>query len=117
MSSPTIIYRDCSLRGEELIDDDATPDAHTMDWLEYCRVSSTVDTDDLMATVGEAFSTTDVLRGLIEDAKAHPFRPDERKRLHVSDCLRLGTLVMELIAQAIDDDVGLRQAGQDGRKV
>jgi hypothetical protein len=75
-------------------------------WVRYAELARTLDTDDLIAMVGEAFSTSDVLRTLIEVAKAEPYRPDERKRVHVMDAIRLGNEVATLIAQAMDDLIG-----------
>jgi hypothetical protein len=106
-------FKDYSLSPVDLIDDDEDLDADAevdARWVHYCELSAHLETDDLMVAVSDAFSTSDLLRGLVEDAKANPFRPDERKRLHVSDCLRLGELVMTLIAQAQDDAVNLRMA-------
>jgi hypothetical protein len=81
-------------------------------WVRYAELARTLDTDDLMAMVGEAFSTSDLLRTLIEEAKAEPYRPDERKRVHVMDGIRLGEEVAQLISQAMDDLIGQMDAGE-----
>jgi hypothetical protein len=95
----------------DLIPDDfeADDDELDADWVQYCELSRTLDTEDLMVVVGEAFSTSDLLRSLIDEALANPFRPDERKRLHINDAIRLGEEVARLIAQAQDKAVGMRQ--------
>jgi hypothetical protein len=89
-------------------DEDAELEASQVRYTELARL---VDTEDLMAMVGDALSTSDVLRGLIEDVKASPFGPDERKRLHVSDCLKLGEVMAQLIDQALDSLVSMMEVG------
>jgi hypothetical protein len=106
-------FKDYSLSPLDLIDDrNVEDDEPEVDgrWIYYCELSATLDTEDLMVTVGEAFSNSDLLRSLVEEAKAQPFRPDERKRLHISDAIRLGEEVIRLIASAQDDQVNLRMA-------
>ena len=97
-----------------LIPDDEGLEEDDVDlrWVRYAELARTLDTDDLMALVGEAFSTSDLLRTLLEDVKAEPYRPEERKRVHVMDAIRLGNEVAQLISQAMDDLIGQMDAGE-----
>jgi hypothetical protein len=89
--------------------DDGLPPELDARWVHHCELAYRLDTEDLMAAVGDALSTSDVLRALIEDAKERPYLPGEA-RMHPSDAFRLGDEVARLIAAAIDDAVGLRMA-------
>jgi hypothetical protein len=102
-----------AIRPTDVLPDDEVDDTdHELDtrWVHYCEVARGLDTEDLMAVIGEAFSTSDVLRGLIEEIKEQPYLPDERKSLHVMTAIRLGEEVARLISSAMDDAVGLRMA-------
>jgi hypothetical protein len=93
----------------EDVEDDADAE-----WAAYCRTSSSLDAEDLMTVVGEMFSNSELLRNLILEALANPFGPDERKHLHINDCVKLGDAVATMIAQACEDAVGMRQATAGG---
>jgi hypothetical protein len=105
-----------SLRPVDLIPDDdegLEEDEVDLRWVRYAELARTLDTDDLMAMVGEAFSNSDVLRTLVEESKREPYRPDERKSVHVMDAIRLGNEVAQLISQAMDDLIGQMDACQE----
>jgi hypothetical protein len=101
-----------SLRTQDLLppeDLDEDPDVRQA---EYRAAAKRLDVDDLMVVVGEMFSNSPVLRSLVVEALGDPFRADERKHFHVNDCLKLGDDVATVIAQAMDDAVGMRLAGR-----
>jgi hypothetical protein len=106
-------FKDYSLSPIDLIpDDDEDVGIDEMDarQVHYCELAHHLDTEDLMAVVGDELAQSDVLRSLIDEIKEHPYLPGERRALHVMDAIRLGNEVAQLISQAMDDQIGMRQA-------
>jgi hypothetical protein len=52
---------------------------------------------------------------VIQDAMRYPYEPRCPPKANVSDLLRLGKKLIAIIAKAVDDQVTLRQMGQEVR--
>jgi hypothetical protein len=88
-------------------DDDIDADVA---WLEYCRVASTLNRDDILAVVLEELDTpASPLYDLIDSALQEPHAP-ARPRASIRVLAGIGKAIMRLVAKAVDDQVGLRMA-------
>jgi hypothetical protein len=56
-------------------------------------------------------STSLRLRARIEEIKANPYRPNERRHMHVSDAAQLGDEIEDTIAEVIDELVEQIESG------
>jgi hypothetical protein len=104
-----------SLRPEDLMPPDESEDEDAVDvqWLEYCRIASTLDRTRILEVVLSALDCEDSpLYDLIDDAIANPHEPG-RPKANVSDLARLGKALLTMIAKAVDDQVNLRMAVQE----
>jgi hypothetical protein len=50
------------------------------------------------------------LYDLIDDALQHPYTPGERPRTNVTELIRLGQAILNIVARVTDDAVSMRQA-------
>jgi hypothetical protein len=79
-------------------------------WLEYCRVASTLDRSRILEVVLSDLDCDDSpLYEFIDDAIANPHEPG-RAKANITDLARLGQSLLNLIAKAVDDQVNLRMA-------
>jgi hypothetical protein len=99
----------------DLIPDDFEEDEDpelTARQVHHDEVARRLDTDDIQLIVAERLSTSLILRARIEEAQANPYRPNERRHMHVSDATKFGDETEEIIAQVIDELVEQIQAGR-----
>jgi hypothetical protein len=103
---------DYSLRATDLIPpDDFNDDEDTnMQWQEYCRIASTLDRARISEVVFSDLDADDSpLFEFIDDAIQNPHEPG-RPKANITDLARLGQSLLNRIAKAVDDQVGLRMA-------
>jgi hypothetical protein len=103
-----------SLNAVDLIPpDDEEEGGFDVQWLEYCRVASTVDRTRILEVVLSDLDSHDSpLYDFIGDAIANPHEPG-RAKANISDLARLGKALLTMIAKAVDDQVNLRMAVQE----
>ena len=90
--------------------DDADVD---VPWLEYCRVASTLDRSRILEVVLSNLDCDDSpLYEFIDDAIVNPHEPG-RPKADITGLARLGQSLLNLIANAVDDQVNLRMAVQE----
>jgi hypothetical protein len=113
MESQAFSAADYSLRTIDLIPPDDFEDEDDTDvrWLEYCRMASTVPRDEVLAVVlDELNSPVSPLFDLIDDALATPHPEPDRPRTNVTDLIKLGQAILNMVAMAVDDQVSMRTA-------
>jgi hypothetical protein len=107
-------YKDYSLSPVDLIPDDEELDPDVQ-WLHYCAVAATVDRQHVLECVLSDLDAEDSpLYDWIDDAIATPHEPG-RAKANVVELATLGQAVLNLIAKAIDDQVGLTMVSGGGR--
>jgi hypothetical protein len=90
--------------------DDIDDDDADVQWLEYCRVASTLDRQRILEVVLSDLAAEDSpFYDFIDDAIANPHEPG-RPKANVSDLARLGKEILTMIAKAVDEQVNLRMA-------
>jgi hypothetical protein len=90
--------------------DDFEDDAADIQWLEYCRMASTLDRKRILDVVLSDLDAEDSpLFEFIDDAIKNPHEPG-RAKANITDLARLGQSLLNLIAKAIDDNVNLCMA-------
>ena len=113
MESQVFAPADYSLRTQDLLPPDDIEDEDDADvrWLEYCRMASTVARDEVLAVVlAELNSPASPLFDLIDDALKTPHPEPDRPRTNVTELIKLGQAVLNLVAKAVDDQVSMRMA-------
>jgi hypothetical protein len=113
MESQAFLPADYSLRTQDLLPDDDFEDEDDADvrWLEYCRMASTVGRDDILAVVlAELNSPASPLFDLIDDALKTPHPEPDRPRTNVTELIKLGQAVLNLVARVVDDQVSMHMA-------
>jgi hypothetical protein len=113
MESQAFLPADYSLHMQDLIPPDDFEDEDDADvrWLEYCRMASTIPRDEVLAVVlDELNSPTSPLFDLIDDALATPHPEPDRPRTNVTDLIKLGQAILNIVAVAVDDQVSMRTA-------
>ena len=111
------IAREYSLSTVDLLppDDFEDEDDNDVRWLEYCRTASTMDRVHILDVVlSDLDAENSPLYEFIDDAIANPHEPG-RAKANITDLARLGQSLLNLIAKAVDDQVGLRMAVEVGR--
>jgi hypothetical protein len=111
MESQQFSSADYSLRTQDLLPPDDFEDDDDADvrWLEYCRMASTVARDEVLTVVlDELNSPVSPLFDLIDDALKTPHREPDRPRTNVTELIKLGQAVLNMVAKAVDDQVSLR---------
>jgi hypothetical protein len=102
-----------SLNPTDLIPPDDEEEGIDVQWLEYCRMASTLDRARILEVVLSDLDSDDSpLYDLIDDAIANPHEPG-RPKANVSDLARLGKAILAMVAKAVDDQVNLRMAVQE----
>jgi hypothetical protein len=114
MESQAFSPVECSLRPVNLLPpDDFEDDAADVQWLEYCRMASTLDRTRILEVVLSDLDADDSqLYEFIDDAIAHPHEPGRAKE-SITKLAQLGQSLLSLIAKAVDDQVNLRMAVQE----
>jgi hypothetical protein len=114
MSEQAFSFKDYSLTPVDLIPpDDSDDEDPNYRWLEYCRLASSIDRNDILAVVLEELDTpASPLYDLIDPALKDPHEPG-RPRESVTVLAGIGTAVMQIVAQAVDDAVSLRMANAE----
>jgi hypothetical protein len=110
MESQAFVPAAYSLRPIDLIPPDDFEDEDDVDvrWLEYCRMAASVPRDEVLAVVlDELNSPVSPVFDLIDDALATPHPEPDRPRTHVMELIKLGQAVLNMVAKAVDDAVGL----------
>jgi len=93
--------------------DDLEDDAADIQWLEYCRMASTLDRTHILDVVLSDLDCDDSpLYEFIDDAIQNPHKPG-RPKANITNLARLGQCLLNLIAKAVDDQVNLRMAVQE----
>lgn len=113
MSTENFSFKNYSLSPIDLIPDDDVDDEDpelTARQVHHDALAKTLDPDDIQLIVAERLSTSRILRARIEDAQAHPYGPNERRHMHVSDAAKLGDEAEDLIADVIDELVEMLDA-------
>jgi hypothetical protein len=92
--------------------DDVDEDNADVQWLEYCRVASTLDRARILEVVlSDLDCDESPLYEFIDEAITQPHEPGHAR----DNIVRLGQLgqsLLNLIAKAVDDQVNLRMAVQ-----
>jgi hypothetical protein len=97
-----------SLQAIEHYADDVEDAERHYQWLEYCRVASTIDRARILECVLSDLDAEDsTLYPFIDDALHEPHEPG-RARESITKLAALGQAVLDLIAHAVDDQVNLR---------
>jgi hypothetical protein len=104
MESQGFLPAECSLRPVDLLPpDDLEDDAADIQWLEYCRMASTLDRTRILEVVLSDLDADDSpLYEFIDDAIANPHEPG-RPKANITDLARLGQSLLNRIAKAVDD--------------
>jgi hypothetical protein len=85
-------------------------------WVEYCRIASTVDRTDILAVLLEELDTpTSPLYDLIDDALEHPYTPGERPKTNIIELVKVGQAILNLVAQSVDNAVSMHMACEEVR--
>jgi hypothetical protein len=114
MESQVFEPRAYSLNPVDLIPDDDFEDADVQ-WLEYCRCAATLNRVDLLQTVlSDLDCENSPLYDLIDSALQEPHEPGRPKE-SITVLAGIGKQILQLVAQAVDNAVGLRQACQEVR--
>jgi hypothetical protein len=109
MSTETFSFKDYSLSPVDLIQDDDEIDPD-VSWLEYCRIAATLDRQHILECVLSDLDAEDSpLFDLIDSAIQEPHEPG-RPRESITVLAGIGKALMELVANAVDDQVNLRLA-------
>jgi hypothetical protein len=96
----------------DLIPDDFEEDANVR-WLEYCRITSTLDRARIFDVILSDLDAEDSpLYAFIDDAMKNPHEPGRAKE-SITTLAQLGQSLLNLIAKAVDDQVNLRMAVQE----
>lgn len=99
-----------SLRPVDVIPDDDFEDDDNIQWQEYCRVASTLDRARILEVVLSDLDAEDSpLYELIDSAMETPHEPG-RARENIMVLARIGQNILNLVAKAVDDAVGMRMA-------
>jgi hypothetical protein len=111
MESQAFSPADYSLNTTDLIPDDFNDDEDAdVQWLEYCRIASTLDRTHILDVVLSDLDAEDSpLYEFIDDAIATPHEPG-RPKANITDLARLGQSILTLIAKAVDDQVNMAMA-------
>ena len=111
MESQAFLPAAYSLRPQDLLPpDDVEDDAAAIHWLEYCRIASTLDRTDLLQVVLSELDAEDSpLYAFIDSALDCPHEPGRPKE-SVTVLAGVGKAILNLVAKAVDDAVGLRMA-------
>jgi hypothetical protein len=109
MSTETFRFSDYSLAPTDLIPgDDAEDVGVDVQWLEYCRVASTIDRARILEVVLSDLDAEDSpLYPFIDDALHEPHEPG-RARESITKLAQLGQAILDRMAKAVDDQVNLR---------
>jgi hypothetical protein len=114
MESQAFMPRDYSLSATDLLPDDDFEDADAQ-WLDYCAEAAQLDrTDILQAVLSDLDAENSPLYALIDSALDTPHEPG-RARESLTVLARIGQDILNLVAKAVDDAVGLRMAIGGGR--
>ena len=117
MSEQYLSFRDASLSTMDLILDDTDDDEETLEansrLTRYVRLGRMVDRDDIAILVGERFSASPELMGLIDDCLSDPPDPT-RVRIHPAMAMRVALAVLREAADAIDDQIAMMDATREG---
>jgi hypothetical protein len=98
-----------SLRPQNLLPpDDFEDDTADLQWIEYCRIASTLDRTRILDVVlSDLDADNSPLYEFIDDAIATPHEPGRPKE-SMTKLAQLGQSLLNLIAKAVDDQVNLR---------
>jgi hypothetical protein len=105
----SLSFKDYSVSPVDLLPDDDDEDADVQ-WLDYCRIAATVDRQHVLECVLSGLDTEDSpLYDLIDSALQAPHEPGRPKE-SITVLAGIGKRILHLVAKAVDDAVGLRQA-------
>ena len=99
-------FKDYSVSPVDLIPDDDFDDQDpelTIRQYHHDAIAKTLDANDIQVVVADRLSTSLILRARIEEAQANPYRPGERRHMHVSDATKLGDEIEDAMAAVIDE--------------
>jgi hypothetical protein len=109
MESQSFSAQDFSLSPMDLIlPDECEDEDENIQWREYCRMASTLDSSRILDVVLSDLDGDDSpLYEFIDDAIKNPHEPG-RAKADITDLARLEQSLLNLIAKAVDDQVNLR---------
>jgi hypothetical protein len=97
------------------LDDDVEDEDDNQLWQEYCRSASTIDRTRILEVVLSDLDTDDSpLFEFIDSALHEPHEPGRLKE-SITKLAQLGQSLLNLIARAVDDQVGLKMVIGGGR--
>jgi hypothetical protein len=101
----------------EFDDVDDAPDAQAQHEQEYQAAAQSLDRDDAFVMFLAHLEATkpDAVLELIDDLKAWPFRPGERRHLADWQKHAVSTAVMEIVADLVDEWIGMVMSQQGAR--
>jgi hypothetical protein len=111
MESQAFSPKDLRLNPTDLIPPDEFDDEDVdVQWLEYCRIASTVDRTRTLDVVLSGLDADDsLLFECIDDAITNPHEPGCAKA-NITDLARLGQSILNLLAKAVDEQVSMAMA-------
>ena len=114
MEQAGFIAREYSVSPDAFIPADALEDEHD-GWQDYCAEASKVDRERILECVLSSLDSDDSpLYELIDSAKKTPHEPG-RARESITILAQIGQAILNRVAAAVDDQVGLRMAIGGGR--
>jgi hypothetical protein len=95
--------------------DDADDDVSEVDERQarYARLGRLVDIEDIIEVVCASLKDSAQLRYLIEDSLEDPHPDVSSPRVHVSELIRMGQQVLNAVAVAVDEQIGLLDVVED----
>ena len=80
-------------------------------WADYCRAAQGVDPEAVLSIVLDELRTREAseLLDFICSVQKTPYRDDERVHMSHGCAIRMGQDIAQLVAQAYDDQVNMRQ--------
>jgi hypothetical protein len=76
----------------------------------YARLGKLVDVEDIIEVVLSGLRDSAQLRWMVEDSIEDPHPDVTRPKIHVNELLKMGRAVLEAVAVAVDEQVGMLDA-------
>ena len=115
MEQAGFVAREYSLSAVDLIPPDDLEDEQDTHWLDYCHEAAQVSRERILECVLSSLDTDDSpIYAIIDSALATPHEPG-RARESITVLAQIGQAILDRVASAVDDAVGLRMAIGGGR--
>jgi hypothetical protein len=110
MEQAGFVAREYSISPDAFIPADELEDEQDTRWLDYCHEAAQINRQRILECVLSSLDTDDSpLYALIDSALATPHEPG-RARESITVLAAVGQAILDRVAAAVDDAVGLRMA-------